>query len=119
MDEYMLVFADGAHTNPVMEYFERKCKEAHFSVERMMKPQPALLVMASKVDLEVEATHMKLRKARKGGMGKEEFEIECREDFENVDSRDFFLPCERVHMTGVLLNALKVCMMRCCGYAVL
>lgn len=108
MDEYMLVFSDGDQMSLVMDYFERRCKDAHFSVERMMKPKPALLVMASVVDLELEATHMKLRKDRKSGMGKEEFDIECREDFENVGSRDFFLPCERVHMTGVLLNALKV-----------
>ncbi|GMH43041.1 hypothetical protein BSKO_10963 [Bryopsis sp. KO-2023] len=109
MDQYLLAFAAGAERDDLLEYFTSRCQAAHCNVEVASRSQGLLCVEASRLDLEVEATHMKLRKPLKNEAGKrEDFEVESREDFQDVDSEDFFLPFEKAHITGVLLNSFKV-----------
>ena len=106
MGDFLLKFSGGEIHDELIEYVSRQLKSS-FDVE-VEKDSGLLTVRLHRAELELEA-HMKYRKKAKGVEDPKLFDVYLRDDFENIDSDDFFLPCEKAHVTQLALNKVHLC----------
>lgn len=104
----MLVFPEAPSRDAIMQYFSQRCRRANFDVDESSAPKGLLILQPSIDDLKLEATRMKLEKRMKNSEGMRAFDVEDEDSFVDVNSPEFFLPFEKMHMIGAILNALKV-----------
>mmetsp|Transcript_35370 Transcript_35370/g.59610 ORF Transcript_35370/g.59610 Transcript_35370/m.59610 type:complete len:709 (-) Transcript_35370:156-2282(-) len=105
MGDFLLKFEAGTLQEELIAYVSQRLNSG-FDVEAE-KDTGLVTVRLHRAELELEA-HMKYRKKAKDEEDPKLFDIYLRDDFEDVDTEEFFLPCEKAHLTQLALNKILV-----------